>query len=217
MGQVSAGWKRGQGIVGAALAGGLLALVSCAGPAVQRTEQSSVAAALQGPTRGAATVAMEVKWLPQDAASWQVLGPGGTLPSGARFTVRVELPSPMYLYVAQRGGDGALSWLSPNEGAPESPASAAEVTQLPDGAGRWFSLDNKTGRETLFVIAAAQVQPRTELTRRLQAEPPTAEVIRRDPPPLVTQDKRGLQGMHVVRVGVSAQGSSLLRLDYQHN
>ena len=56
---------------------------------------------------------MEVKWLPPDAASWQVLEPDGTIPSGVRFTVRVELPSPMYLYVAHRSADGSLSWLSP--------------------------------------------------------------------------------------------------------
>lgn len=216
MGQRNVGWQYCRGGVAGALGVGLLALASCADRGTGRSDEQSLALTRQDPARGGATVAMEVKWLPQNAVAWQVLPPDGTMPSGARFTVRVELPSPTYLYLAQRGEDGSLHWLAPNEGVPETPASSAEVAQLPDGEGRWFSLDNKPGRETLFVIAAAQTQSRLDLARRLNAEPAAAEVIRRDPPPLVTQDKRGLQGMHVVRVGVSPQGVTLLRLDYRH-
>lgn len=166
------------------------------------------------PAAAISTIALEVKTVDAGASSWRTVSPGSRMNSGSEFSISVEVGHPVFLYVAQRDAANAITWLSPQ--GPETPlqASPNQLAQFPTSPGQWFRLDQNKGAETLFIAASAQRSNLELLTTTLRAQP--AAAVRRDPPPLVTQNKRGLFGEHVVRTALPAEGIAILRFDYLH-
>ncbi|MFO0575746.1 MAG: hypothetical protein U1A78_17250 [Polyangia bacterium] len=103
------------------------------------------------------------------------------LPTGARVALhlRVRGARPLWLYAYHRGAGGALEPLQ------ERPARVApgELYERPD-AGLWYRLEGTGGRETFYVLAAAE-----PLAERLDAVL-AALPEEREPPPLSSTSNR---------------------------
>lgn len=131
------------------------------------------------------------------SADWQSLIPGGTMTSGSMFSVKVVVPSPLYVSLWQRQGDGSPAQLYPQPLAPQADsvesgvaAQPAQAAHLPS-PGKWFALDERIGEERLFVLASVQ-KLSLEEARKLVSDrgEPSCE-RNREPPPEVKERDRG--------------------------
>jgi hypothetical protein len=166
----------------------LLFMAGCAGPAMQSrsAQPASSFVRLQVQTLAGAG----------PSADWQSLIPGGTLTSGSMFSVKVVVPSPLYVSLWQRQGDGSTAQLYPQQPAPSTdnleagvPAEPARAAHLPS-PGKWFALDERVGEERLFVLASVQ-KLTLESARKLVSDrgEPSCERNREPPAELKERDR----------------------------
>ncbi len=176
---------------------------------------SEVARSVAPAQKATGFIALEVKRPKDSGNGWEPINPGSILPSGTKFSLTFEVSAPVFLYIAQRPNAAPLSWILPQ--AQQEPLSVdpGRLAHFP-AAGTWLSLDKRTGPETLFVVATTKKRTRDELAALLEQQPAEVAVDPREPPPLVTERRRGLKGRHVVRVSMPPDGIAILRFGYQH-
>jgi hypothetical protein len=80
-----------------------------------------------------------------------------TLKTGDQLKMLVELQKPCFVYVIYHNPSDTVHWLFP---ADSQPIDAKKRYEIPPGDA-WFKLDGQVGRETFYLLAAAQ--PLTEL------------------------------------------------------
>jgi hypothetical protein len=87
------------------------------------------------------------------AGGWQerAIREGDTLRSGEGVKILFETNRPAHVYVVLVDSGGKANQLFPPEGQPAR-VSGREAVELPPGDG-WLFLDDRTGRETIYVIA----------------------------------------------------------------
>ena len=159
---------------------------------------------------------MEIKTADASAGGWRIVQPGGTMQSGDKFAINIEVPRQVYVYVALRAGSPAVTWLSPVDPKLAIRGQPDRLTQIPAVSGQWLTLDQSRGPETIFVVVSEQPRDAGALEALLAAEPIAPDVTRRDPPPLVPENRRSLVGDHVLRSSLDTGGVALLRFDYRH-
>jgi hypothetical protein len=168
-------------------------------------------------SRAAGYVRLQVQTLSGQSADWQALPPGGALTSGSMFAVSVTVPSPLYVSLWQRGGDGNTAQLYPamsevqSRGEIAVPAAPNRATHLPS-PGKWFALDENAGEERLYVLASVQKLD-AEAARKLVSDrgDPICEKSR-EPPPEVKERDRG----ETVVGTLPADGIAILCFPFSH-
>ena len=79
--------------------------------------------------------------------------PGGTLRSGDRFALELQMDRPAFIYVVQFFADGTSDVLFPSEGKAFVGATQGNLLRIPPG-GSLFALDNAVGEENVYIIAS---------------------------------------------------------------
>ena len=121
---------------------------SAIAPAIAPTEQSEPTTTEQG------AILMAVRGVAMDAqrSERRPLQIDDRLQSGDFFAYYVRVDRDAYLYVLQFYPDGSAAVLFPSAGAVKVSAGAEQ--RLPADERGWFRLDEATGTEHLYVIAA---------------------------------------------------------------
>src|SRR5262245_26335289 len=79
-----------------------------------------------------------------------------TLKTGDQLKMLVELQKPCFVYVIHHGPQGEVHWLFPNGTQQlDSDYHTGKRYDIPPGDG-WLRLDNQVGRETFYLLAAAE-------------------------------------------------------------
>lgn len=95
--------------------------------------------------------ALEVSVPSSDGGGSSLLASGSTLRSGDRYSLKVTVTQPLYVYVEQHGATGpSFRFPSPEQPAPQQTPQAALLLPV-DG---FFRLDAKAGTESIYVVAA---------------------------------------------------------------
>lgn len=176
--------------------GGLCLVVGCAqpSPAPQPALRSPVAAAnsaaATNPAAARSAVGLQVVLRGPAGVATRALAHREKLPTGARVALHLTVRGarPLWLYAYHRGADGALEPLQ----AQPARVAPGELYERPE-AGLWYRLEGSGGRETFYVIAAAEPLGAglEGVLARLPDErepPPLSSTSNRFPGPMYQQD-----------------------------
>lgn len=103
--------------------------------------------------------------------AWGANGPrpiesGDTLRSGDRVALKINVDRPTYVYALAAGPRGTVQTLFPVSGDVLVPPGEQRVPPL----GQWLRLDQRPGRESLFVMAQPTPMSAPEREARVRAE-----------------------------------------------
>lgn len=161
--------------------GGLCLVVGCAqpSPAPQPALRSPAAATTPAMVRPA--VGLQVVLRGPAGVATRALAHREKLPTGARVALQLTVRGarPLWLYAYHRGVDGALEPLQ----AQPARVAPGQLYERPE-AGLWYRLEGTGGRETFYVIAAAE--PLGAGLEAVLARLPDE----REPPPLSSTSNR---------------------------
>ena len=98
-----------------------------------------------------------------------------TLNTGDRLKMLVELKKQCFVYVIHHGPQGEVHWLFPaNEQQLATDYQTAKRYDVPPG-DTWFKLDDQVGRETFYILAAAERLTDLETLLTTYANAPRSE------------------------------------------
>lgn len=150
--------------------------------------------------------------LPGDGTAEQARLPiGGTLRTGDRFSLRISVVLPLYLAVVQQSASGESTPLYPQPGA--APAITAVGTPLLLPTVGTFQLDERVGRETIWVVASTARLPE-ETVREEIARAAATVTTEREPPP-TSSTTSGRPG-EVLWGGLEPRGVGVVRFRIAH-
>lgn len=139
---------------------------------------------------GGVQVFLEAAQQLSGSAEWVPLGPEDTLHSGDRYRLAVHSPVPAYLYVGRTVSDGPFELLYPSHGASSEPPKTVQSVVLPD-AGKGYVLDQKSGEESIFALAAEHPLSADEIKTHAGAAAAAEPGASRERPPTLSGDNRG--------------------------
>ena len=113
--------------------------------------------------------------------AWQSVAAGSTIKSGTQFSLGVEVPVTSFVFIGQRSANGELTVIHPSPADPGIRVEPGKQLLLP-GRGQWFSVDDRTGEESLFLLTQASPDHAAAL-QLLKDRGDAACVKTRDPPP----------------------------------
>lgn len=151
---------------------------------------------------------MRVYVLTAGAQRMETLPLGGSLHSGDRFAVRVEVDRPVYVYLAHTPAVGAAGELL----APEQRIEPGTAGHLPAGQ-KWFVADDMPEQDVLSLLASARPLARAEVLRQVKERPQQPlERGRDDAPPDMREGNRGDR----VWGRLDPRGATILRFWLRH-
>lgn len=109
------------------------------------------------PSRGGGTgakldrFALEVQVPAASGSGWNLLAHGGTLRSGDRYSLKLTVSEPLYLYAEQRSA-GGTQWSWPPAGQRATVQSKSNPLLIPREG--FLKLDGTKGTEWIHVVAA---------------------------------------------------------------
>lgn len=150
--------------------------------------------------------------LPGDGTAEQARLPiGGTLRTGDRFSLRLSVIVPLYLSVVQQSASGQSTTLHPQPGAAPTVISVGTPLLLP--AIGTFQLDERVGRETIWVVASTAGLSE-ETVREEIARAAATVTTEREPPP--TSSTTGGRPGEVLWGGLEPRGVGVVRFRMAH-
>lgn len=163
----------------------------------------------QTPNDKTGRFSLEVQLPKEGVLDPELLANGGTLRSGDRFALRLTVIEPLYLYVEQHAASGAISALHPP--AADPPQTTVPGTALLLPASGSFQLDERIGRESIWVVASrSPLTPAQAGTAVSDAA--ATKTTERDPPPTTSVRGRG----KVLWGGLDARGIGVIRFRLVH-
>lgn len=144
--------------------------------------------------------------------SWDGFRAGMVLHSQDRYTIRVQVQQPAYVYVQQALRGGNLHSLWPPQGDAAQPIAAAQEVEIP-GAGLTFQLDEKPGDEFLYIITAlsplSPAQVEGEIDAAIKAQGWTRSVNSKGP---TNRGEADVVSAHLSK----KRGSAVARVAFKH-
>jgi len=153
----------GIGIVGVLVALGI-ALATRAGRPGSGTEAERAAREAASPVSATERDPLALHWYGfgqrQEGGAWREfrVQDGMTMFDGDQFRVAFSPTADCHVYVLMFNADGAASQLFPNPAIQQGAlCRGGQTCEIPDGIN-WFTLDDKGGTETLYLIASYDLQ-----------------------------------------------------------
>lgn len=133
-----------------------------------------------------------------EGGSPQPVAPGQTLQSGNQFLVSVGVERPSYVYLALASGGRPPALIVPDKGESPPRIEPGVVRQFP-APGKYFTLDDQLGEESIVAVFATQPLSEAQLTeflsggeRTATARSESSDEKTRDVPPIATTATRGI-------------------------
>ncbi|MBL9006873.1 MAG: DUF4384 domain-containing protein [Myxococcales bacterium] len=155
---------------------------------------------------------LEVLLSKEGSSEPELLENGGTLRSGDRFALRLTVLEPLYLYVEHHAASGTAGTLHPSP--PSPPLLTLPGTPLTVPADGSLQLDDRTGRESLWVVASRTLLS-VEQAQAVVKEASSGQTTEREPPPTSTVRGSGGRGK-VLWGGLRDSGLGVIRFRLNH-